>query len=267
MTFYLGTHEPSWLARAGVPLFVSARRLRRCVALPRAAAPWALDSGGFSEIALHGRWVTPAMQYASEVRRWRDRVGRMAWAAPQDWMCEPRMVQKTGLSVGEHQRLTVHSYRLLGRLAPDLPWIPVLQGYTLEDYLGCVRLYEDAGVCLPVEPVVGLGSVCRRQGTAEAEAVVRELASLGLRLHLFGFKLRGLARVGHLAESSDSMAWSFRARRDAPMPGHAHKSCANCLDYALSWRRRALASGLAAGRTVPRVPDLPGQSLLFEEVT
>jgi hypothetical protein len=63
----------------------------------------------------------------------------------------------------------------------------------------------------------------------------------GLRLHLFGFKLRGLARVGHLAASSDSLAWSYAARKRPPLPGCRHKSCANCLRYALAWRSRVLA--------------------------
>jgi hypothetical protein len=44
--FYLGTHQTGWLAKAGVPLFVSDRRLRKRVTLPRAIADWAEDSGG-----------------------------------------------------------------------------------------------------------------------------------------------------------------------------------------------------------------------------
>jgi integrase len=47
MRFYLGTHQPSWLARdLGVPFLVSHRRLAGRRTLPRASSPWALDSGG-----------------------------------------------------------------------------------------------------------------------------------------------------------------------------------------------------------------------------
>lgn len=44
--------------------------------------------------------------------------------------------------------------------------------------------------------------------------------------------------------SADSLAWSYDARRSAPLPGHAarHKNCANCRDYALAWRGRVLAA-------------------------
>lgn len=51
MKFYLGAHHPGWLAHAGVPLFVSYARLGPMKRLPRAAAPWALDSRGFSELS------------------------------------------------------------------------------------------------------------------------------------------------------------------------------------------------------------------------
>src|SRR5436190_14414765 len=105
LMFLLGTHEPSWLHSNTFPLFVSDRRLRRYQRLPVAAGPWALDSGGFTELATFGSWErgpTPA-QYAARVRRYRDEVGRLLWAAPQDWMCEPFITDKTGLSVVEHQ--------------------------------------------------------------------------------------------------------------------------------------------------------------------
>ena len=58
----------------------------------------------------------------------------------------------------------------------------------------------------------------------------------------------GLRRVRGLLASADSMAWSFDARRTDPLPGHTHKSCANCLEYALRWREHALvAAGVEEG--------------------
>ena len=40
-TFYLGTHEVSWLTDGIGPLFVSHRRLALRASLPRAATRWA----------------------------------------------------------------------------------------------------------------------------------------------------------------------------------------------------------------------------------
>lgn len=241
MLWYMGTHEPSWLRRTSVPLFVSARRLRRLKTLPQAQYGWALDSGGFTELSLRGWWMVPAMSYSTQVRGWRDRIGRMAWAAPQDWMCEPWVVQKTGLSVLEHQRKTVANYLLLRQLAPDLPWIPVLQGWAIPDYLRHIEMYGDRGVDLTTCDVVGLGSVCRRQATTEIAELVHELWLRGLKLHGFGLKTLGLRRCWQWLASADSLAWSYAARRSDPLPGCTHQSCANCLRYALAWRADLLA--------------------------
>jgi hypothetical protein len=92
--------------------------------------------------------------------------------------------------------------------------------------------------------VVGLGSVCRRQDTGEVEALARELTAGGLRLHGFGFKTKGLRRLGGILWSADSMAWSYSARAKKarhPQCNESHKTCANCLTYALGWRKRLLS--------------------------
>jgi hypothetical protein len=250
-SFLLGTHQPGWLGKAGVPLFVSDPRLRVFKTLPRAVAPWALDSGGFSELQYHGRWTVTPQQYAARVRRYRDQIGALLWAAPQDWMCEPAVIHGgrfgpltfvgTRLSVEEHQQRTVENFAQLRQIAPDLPFIPVIQGYVRAEYEHCADLYQRAGIDLTGEPLVGLGSVCRRQATGEAHQIVMALRARGIHnLHGFGIKTLGLQRYGHLLASADSLAWSFDARREQrPLPGCiGHKNCANCLRYALRWRDR-----------------------------
>lgn len=240
MRFYLGTHMTNWLALVDVPLFISDRRLAGRRDLPVARAPWALDSGGFTQLQLHGGWPPDAAKlYAERVDRYRAEIGRLAWVSPQDWMCEPHMIERTGLSVRDHQEHTIANYLELRPLIPEV--VPVLQGWRLAEYLTCLDLYRSAGVDLTAQPVVGLGSVCRRQDTTEIETIVRELHRAGLALHGYGVKTNGLASYGRLLASADSMAWSFRARRTEPMPGRTHRSCANCLRYALRWRDNVLA--------------------------
>jgi len=246
--FYLGTHQPHWLWRVTFPLFVSHRQLARRRSLRPASCRWALDSGGFTELSLHGRWVTSAADYAAAVTNYVDQVGRLDFAAPQDWMCEPFITARTGLPVRAHQERTVANYLDLRRIAPDLPFIPVLQGWHLADYLHCAELYSSAGVDLTQLPRVGLGSVCRRQSTGEIATIVAVLARLGLRLHGFGVKTGGLHLYGPRLISADSMAWSYSARRMPALAGcTGHKNCANCLTYATEWRRRVLAQCAARG--------------------
>lgn len=254
MLFYLGTHKPQWLSDKrfeSVPLFISRRALEPMKTLPRAVTKWSLDSGGFTELTLHGKWKTTPKEYISMVRRIQSEVGRMQWAAPQDWMCEPIMLKKTRLTVAEHQRRTVENFLELRSLAPDLPIIPVLQGWSMTDYWRCEDLYDKAGVDLYKEKTVGVGTVCRRQGTKEAERIMRTLASGGLKLHGFGFKTKGLEIAADAMVSSDSLAWSLAARFSPPLPGHdkpgpgrplGHIKCVNCAVFALDWRRDMLAS-------------------------
>ena len=143
----------------------------------------------------------------------------------------------TGLSVREHQERTVANYV---ELDGSGPFIPVLQGWERDDYWQCVELYREAGIELRSMDLVGLGSVCRRQSTREIASLVHELADYGLRLHGFGMKRTGLARFGTRLVSADSMAWSYRARRDTPLPGCRHKQCQNCMAYALAWRAETI---------------------------
>ncbi len=248
--FYLGAHMPNWLETAGVPLFVSHRRLAGRKTLPRAIAPWALDSGGFSELSLYGEWRTTPQEYVTAVRRYDEEIGRLEWAAPQDWMCEPIMLAKTGLTVHEHQLRTVANFVLLQELwyretDDESPFMPVLQGWANPDhYLRCARIYAEHGVDLCDYPVVGLGSVCRLQATdiiGDIIAAVRAGIDPELSLHGFGVKTLGLKRYADQLETADSLAWSYDGRRSPPMAGCVgHKNCANCLRYALAWRERVL---------------------------
>ena len=198
-----------------------------------------LDSGAFSELSLNGKWTVTPKAYAAEIQRYQDEVGNMDVVVAQDWMCEPFMVERTGLSIEEHQGRTIYAYLdLLNET--DLPIMPVLQGWTLDDYKRHIDGYAGQGIDLYAEPIVGVGSVCRRQGTDEVAQLLSELSAVGLALHGFGVKIDGLRKAGHTLKTADSMAWSFRARRDEPLLGHTHKNCANCLDYALLWRDKVL---------------------------
>lgn len=251
MRFYLGTHmtSPTWWEQ-GVPLFVSRRRLARRKSLPEPRAPWALDSGGFTELHDYGRWTITEDDYVAEVERYRQ-MGHLDWVAPMDWMCEPFILERTGLTVADHQARTVENFlRLRDRLGELV--VPVLQGWRLDDYLRCADLYAAADVALDDEPVVGLGTVCRRQNMEEAEVIVRALARLDIALHGFGVKSTGLQAYADALTSADSMAWSYNGRRNHGRCPNGCVSCANCLHHALSWR-----DSLLAGLDDPEPHQLP----------
>lgn len=282
-TFYLGTHKPGWLARpdfAGVPLMISHNELRNRAHMPdRVVTTWMLDSGGFTQLSKYGPWPEGSLETYVDAVETYAAAGGLVIAWPQDWMCEPWVIQGglhggrqfpgTGLDVAAHQRLTVENFVALTEAAPHLPWRPVLQGWELDDYLRCVDLYAQAGVDLWAYDTVGLGSVCRRQGTSEIGQVVTEVGATGLPLHGFGVKTRGLEMYGSELADADSMAWSVDARwqgspaRPADTRGpmlaacrhgvSGRGSCANCPHWALEWRRRLLRQ-LAASSALPVSP-------------
>ncbi|MHA4819460.1 deazapurine DNA modification protein DpdA family protein [Streptomyces aculeolatus] len=274
---YLTTHMVNWLATSEIPLMVNRGRLAPRKSFPRARSAWVLDSGGFTMLQRNGRWTLSAAEYAAEVRQYAEAIGRMEWAAPQDWMCEPWVIyggthqrlhyhgtraargltdddpeQDLDTAVTLHQQYTVANFLELRSIAPDLPFIPVLQGWELRHYLDCAQIYADAGVDLAAAPVVGLGSVCRRQATAEIREIVEAFAARGVRLHGFGVKIKGLAAYARHLTSVDSMAWSKDARYSPPLAGHSHKNCANCPDWAFRWHARITDAAAA------RAPQLGG---------
>lgn len=238
--FWIGSPEASWPSRYENKWCVSARTLRS-VKRPKRSherSEVVIDSGGFTELNLHGTWTVPAKQYAAEVKHWISTVGNIRWAAAQDWMCETVVLNKTGLTVKDHQELTVNSFLDLKAIDPDIPWMPVIQGFTAGEYLDCVELYDKSGINLVDEPIVGLGSVCRRQATGGIESLVEILFNMGIKLHGFGLKKTGLRKMSRWFKSSDSMAWSFKARiENLKLDDCTHRNCANCPKYAMVWAK------------------------------
>lgn len=232
---------PQWLGKVDFPLFLSRRRLSM-VDVWRKTNRWALDSGAFTELNKYGKWTVSAQQYADEAVCYQECIGKMDFAAVQDWMCEPFILTKTGFSVLEHQKFTLESYFQLMELAPEVPWMPILQGFSLQEYENHISMYRKSGVDLEKLPIVGVGSVCRRQNTVEIAEVLRVLSGFGVRLHAFGVKMGGLVSGSKYIISSDSMAWSYCARRESRLVGCKHRgNCANCLRYAIMWRERVLS--------------------------
>jgi hypothetical protein len=235
-----------------VPLFVARPRLYRTgkaaiKTFPRARGRWAMDSGGFWEVAHRGGWTISPALYVEQVRRARDEIGNMDWAAPMDWMCEDEAIKATGLSVVRHQELTIDNGIDLRMRAADLPFIYVIQGKALNDYRRCVEMYTERGVDLAAEPVVGLGSVCRREDSLEIQMIARTIhEEYGISLHGFGVKKGGLERYAEHLRSSDSLAWSARGYHVMPCahprPGRPPaQSEANCSVFALQWRDQLLS--------------------------
>jgi len=244
--FKLGTHVLSHIDKTDVPLFISFRQLRKRKRKKfDQKGTICVDSGGFSELSLYGRWTIDEKTYIDELKRLESLNLEFEWVAQQDLMCEPIMLEKTGLSIEDHQNKTVENFETLRSLEHDFHVIPVLQGQTLQDYFNCFEKFEAKGFDLRSEKVVGVGSVCRRERTDEISYIMKCLHAKGLKLHGFGVKAQGLKKYSQFLQSSDSLAWSFGARYKPPCDecfSRSVKNCANCLNYALEWRKGVLSN-------------------------
>jgi hypothetical protein len=293
-TFYLGCSQTTWLeadpdpGQDAAPLFIAVHRLRRYLRnkrWPRPTCTWAMDSGGFNHVRMNGGWTLSAGDYAEQVWEHDQHLPGLSFAASQDWMCEPQILARTGLTVLEHQERTVANYielcrqweRLVeergaargdqacpvGRMAERCPFMPVLQGWSETEYLRCADMFEASGVHLPDCQIVGLGSVCRRQATSTVVRLVERIKDeLSVNLHGFGVRRPGLRAYGELLSSADSHAWSYAARRRETLCRHGEVRWErNCRRYAMQWRA-AVLEGLPDGGPLDAAPR-PRQTGLF----
>jgi hypothetical protein len=206
--FYIGLHHECY----GWPF-------RRCMISVNAIArrksdfkvnEWIMDSGAFGQISRHGKFLMSIKEYCDQIERWHPNA-----AVAQDWMCEPFILETTSKTVVEHQALTFQSYLALSAAQSRVYILPVLQGFEPLDYVRHIKLYGDT---LVENQWVGVGSVCKRNGTPDAiEDVLLAIKQVrpDLRLHGFGLKIQALERasIRALLYSADSMAWSYAGRR------------------------------------------------------
>lgn len=219
--FYVGLHQPSDAKHFDCAC-ISIRRLwnRR---KPLGDVRVMVDSGAFMELLLHGEYRESVDTYAAELYRLHTAgVVKIVVAVAQDYMCEPFMLEKTGMSVEDHQRLTIERYDALVQALENLfggppPFhvLPVLQGYSPDEY---VRHIEAYGARLTPGMWVGVGSVCKRNGNpSKVAAVLSAIKRVrpDLLLHGFGVKTTSLMNwiVRGLLHTADSMGWSFAARK------------------------------------------------------
>ena len=189
---------------------------------------WILDSGAFTRIS-RGQSHVSVDVYASAIATW-SKCGFLEAAVTQDYMCEPFVLSMTGLSVRDHQLRTTYRFLSLRELVVDTYVMPVLQGFSPDEYAQHVR---DLDPELPEGAWVGVGSVCKRQGnpviiSQVLTSILRERPDL--RLHGFGVKSTSLASMDIHSRfySCDSMAWSYAGRREDPKRN-------NDIEYAIAW--------------------------------
>lgn len=179
---------------------------------------WNIDSGGYSLLAGEPDLEHDPEEYVDYLAANERRVDR---AALPDYPCEPTLRDERQSTVREHQVLTINDHLdtldLWESRGLDITPMPVVQGWTVEDYVWHADYYMDHGFPLDT---VGIGSVCRRGQVAEVRQIAQRLGQVlpnSTRIHAFGIKEEVLFDNATLAavDSSDSAAWG-RAKRFGP---------------------------------------------------
>lgn len=148
-----------------------------------------LDCGGF--LAMN-RWG----DYPFNVPAFMCLVAKLApdrWAT-MDYPCEPQIARGSRLQTNEERiNATVALAAECLTWADHVPGqaVPVIQGYTLDEYRLCLDLHAEAGT---IREYMAVGSMCRRMDAGELHELIpgiyEHARALGVeRLHFFGLKL------------------------------------------------------------------------------
>ncbi len=175
-----------------------------------------IDSGGFTAARRWGAYPWTPRQYADWINETiAPRSGAakgltLDWCAVMDYACERGVNRETHRTNRERIKATIRNEIACREAGPDLPWLPVLQGDTLEERAFDLALRGRLGM-VPRQRA-GVGSVCGRGARAAAAALrfYRERLP-NLRLHAFGLDVRALddPAAWGAVESWDSYGWTW----------------------------------------------------------
>ena len=222
-----------------------------------------LDSAGFVAMALRGGYDWSPESYVCELAA----HPAVARASSMD-LCVEREVANNRTAVKERIAKTINLNHRCYQIAKDegisAKLMQVIQGDTVEDYLGCFEAIE---AILPSDATIGVGSMCRRptngpNGALEIIAGLDDKLPRGITLHLFGVKsdaAEAAMAFGNRISSVDSQAYGTRARmiageRRKEEPGFS-KTDAFVAQVMQDWYRRQ-SERLASPRTFQRQPHL-----------
>lgn len=174
----------------------------------------ALDSAGFVAMSKYGsyRWSMEDYMDLAQAHPW-------TWFASMDMCCESEVADDRPLRL-LRMAATANNCARLNRIADEREMqrpMPVLQGWTAQEYLECINWMPFA----EWPDLVGVGSVCRRQltgpdGLFEIIDAIDAVLPPHVKLHLFGVKSTALNKLADHPRiaSTDSMAWDFGARME-----------------------------------------------------
>lgn len=150
-----------------------------------------LDCGGYLILLKYGYYPFSVVNYANLIVRLRP-----DFYATMDYACEPSLVNQAKAKIKTVKgriEATVKNAIELAEWESQLPgqMVPVIQGYTLREYLLCLRLHAEVGT---IRDYMAVGSMCQRTSDEELRELIPGIYYAAqkagcTKLHFFGLKL------------------------------------------------------------------------------
>ncbi len=215
--------------------------------LPRSLYRIGIDSAGYTSLRKTGALSFTVEDYLRAVE-----LHDADYFFTIDYMCEPEVLKKTGLTVRDHQaRTTANTMEIIDKrksYAITGTFAPVVQGWTVEDYLAHIDELKSAGA-LKYATMLGIGTLCCRTREDDILRIIHAIrAAVPMKLHGFGVKLTALQyRLACDALFSvDSHSWAKTGWRRADeiraqcakASACKYKNCVNCATTIRVWMNR-----------------------------
>jgi len=192
--------------------FLSKRtgRLTKTVYIPPCEELF-LDSSGFSLMTKFNDYPFSLEQYVLLVKKLKP-----TYFATMDYPCELALIEKTSLSVRERIRRTIENTEtLMNNYSYPSKLIPVVQGWTLEDYKFCILEMHRRDL---LTDYIAFGTMCCRKSLLEVKKLIIKLTDflwqfVDAKVHCFGLSIRFLRdfAIRQRIHSIDTSAWTFNS--------------------------------------------------------
>ena len=172
-----------------------------------------LDSGGFSFFTKYSDYPFELNKYIEWIHNMNEaNDGKVNYCAIRDYPCEP-LINRASISTNK-ERIEKTVQNAIECIDTDntINWMPVLQGYDLEEYLSCLDLYKDVGI---IEDILAIGSMCRRTDIKTIEKIIRSIKKeYNGKIHLFGLTMNAL-KSKYIVDntfSCDTIGYTFMCK-------------------------------------------------------
>lgn len=171
----------------------------------------AIDSGGFTAAQRWGKYPWRHEQYVDFVRRMSRDIS-LDFCVVMDYVCEREASEQAHQINLDRIKQTIKNELILRKMAPELPWLGVLQGNTLGERTLDLELRMERPEQL-IAQEMGIGSICGRP-PSEAKEIIRFYVERlpHARYHVFGMNIQTLDNADDVfwyVQSWDSYSWAW----------------------------------------------------------